>query len=498
VIESVQPRTGTPAAQRLIPLLWGLCAAALGWFVATQPLVTSFAFLVLAGLALLTLITPLAALTATLVIAPIRTLFATESTVKLPLDIGQIGLIVVLGVWVLDSLARRRALPRLRWSTLFIPVMLFAIAGGLSAFSALSLGAWLNEWLKWVQILVLMAVSLSLAARREWEILLFGLVLAGLTNALIGLYEFFGGSGALHLLINDRFFRAFGTFGQPNPFGGFMGLIAPLALAGTLGYALRAWSTWRRDRRLSTVSIAIVGFYGLASALIIAGVFASWSRGAWLGFAASSLIMLVALPRRTWFGLALGTIIALGGLGLWASGRLPASIAERISSFTTETLSFTDVRAVDITPANYALIERFAHWQAAINMATDHPWLGVGLGNYEAAYENYRLINWNMALGHAHNYYLNVLAETGMIGLLAFAGLWIGLFALTARVRRHPDALARLVAVGLLGTWTYLGMHSLTDNLYVNNIFLHLGVMLGMLAVLYNQTWKHTPVMRTA
>jgi O-antigen ligase len=130
-------------------------------------------------------------------------------------------------------------------------------------------------------------------------------------------------------------------------------------------------------------------------------VFASWSRGAWLGFAASSLIMLVALPRRTWFGLALGTIIALGGLGLWASGRLPASIAERISSFTTETLSFTDVRAVDITPANYALIERFAHWQAAINMATDHPWLGVGLGNYEAAYENYRLINWNMALGHA-------------------------------------------------------------------------------------------------
>jgi hypothetical protein len=65
-------------------------------------------------------------------------------------------------------------------------------------------------------------------------------------------------------------------------------------------------------------------------------------------------------------------------------------------------------------------------------------------------------------------------------------------------VRRHPDALARLVAVGLLGTWTYLGMHSLTDNLYVNNIFLHLGVMLGMLAVLYNQTWKHTPVMRTA
>lgn len=498
MIESVRPRAGAPASSWLIPSLWAGCAAVLGVLAATQPLGTSFALLALAGLALLALITPLSALVVLLVIAPIRTLFATESPVQLPLDFGQIGLIVVLGVWVLDSLARRRALPRLRGSSVFIPVLLFAAAGGLSAFSAVSLGAWLNEWLKWVQILLLMAVALSLAARRAWEVLLFGLVLAGLTNALIGLYEFFGGSGALHLLINDRFFRAFGTFGQPNPFGGFMGLIAPLALAGTIGYGLRAWSAWQRTHRVTATQIAVIGFYAAASGLIIAGVFASWSRGAWLGFAVSSLVMLIALPRRTWIGLALGALIAAGGLGLWASGRLPASIAERINSFTTETLSFTDVRAVDITPANYALIERFAHWQAAINMATDHPWLGVGLGNYEAAYEGYRLINWNMALGHAHNYYLNVLAETGMIGLLSFAGLWIGLFALTARARRHPDALGRLAAVGLLGTWTYLGMHSLTDNLYVNNIFLHLGVMLGMLAVLYNQVWKHTPVMRTA
>jgi O-antigen ligase len=119
-------------------------------------------------------------------------------------------------------------------------------------------------------------------------------------------------------------------------------------------------------------------------------------------------------------------------------------------------------------------------------MAQANPWLGVGFGNYEVAYSNYNLINWKLALGHAHNYYLNVFAETGIIGLISYVALWLSVMLLTWRTRRHPDPLARLIAVGLLGTWTYLAVHSLTDNLYVNNLFLHLGVMLGILALLHS------------
>ena len=39
---------------------------------------------------------------------------------------------------------------------------------------------------------------------------------------------------------------------------------------------------------------------------------------------------------------------------------------------------------------------------------------------------------------------------------------------------------------GLLGTWTHLAVHSMVDKLYVNNLFLHLGVLLGLLAVAYH------------
>jgi O-antigen ligase len=53
-------------------------------------------------------------------------------------------------------------------------------------------------------------------------------------------------------------------------------------------------------------------------------------------------------------------------------------------------------------------------------MARQRPALGVGFGNYEAAYPQYRLMSWPFALGHAHNYYLNLLSETGVAGLAAY------------------------------------------------------------------------------
>ena len=297
-----------------------------------------------------------------------------------------------------------------------------------------------------------------------------------------------GGSGALHLLINNRFFRAFGTFGQPNPFGGFTGLLFPIAGMMGLAYLFISWQKWRDTKFLHLPSILIMGFYGASAGLLALGVIMSWSRGAWLSLGVSSLVVAVLLPKRWWQSLAIaGTIITLVGL-LWFSGRFPTTIQDRINSATEELFTFNDVRAVDITSDNYAVIERLAHWQAALNMARYNPWLGVGIGNYEVVYDEYRLINWDEPLGHAHNYYLNVLAETGIIGAFCYVFMWLGLMWYTLQLRQHPDIIARSVGIGIIGTWTYLAIHSLTDNLYVNNIFLHIGIIIGLLATLYSQT----------
>ncbi|MGJ3240417.1 MAG: O-antigen ligase family protein [Anaerolineae bacterium] len=433
-------------------------------------------------------VTPLSVLTLLLILSPLRTLIATEANLALPLDIGQMLFIGLVVMWWWHAVIRHEWHLHLPHSPIFWAVALFTVVISWTTFSALSMQFWLTEWLKWVTVLVMIVLVIDLGQQRNWELMLIGLIGAGIGNAGIGLYIFFGGSGADHLLINEQFFRAFGTFGQPNPFGGFLGLLIPLAIMSTYGYGSRLWRTWEISSHIHPGLLLKLLYYGTGSFVMIAGLIASWSRGAWLGFVVSMAVIAFCLPRRLWQSLLLSGIAIVLVAGLWFSGFIPVSIQQRLLSSTEELLLFSDVRGVDITTSNYAIVERLAHWQAAINMAQENPWWGIGFGNYEVAYAEYRLINWNFPLGHAHNYYLNILGEAGMIGFLFYMGMWFTIVVITWFVRCHPDVLIRSLSVGMLGSWSYLAFHSLLDNLYVNNIFLHLGLMLGFIGLFYQKT----------
>jgi O-antigen ligase len=117
-------------------------------------------------------------------------------------------------------------------------------------------------------------------------------------------------------------------------------------------------------------------------------------------------------------------------------------------------------------------------------MIEANPWTGVGFSNYQPVYEQYRLLNWPMPLGHAHNIYLNVAAETGLPGLAAYLILWIAIFAQTIRALGKQRGVKRGLLLGLLGAWVHLSVHHLFDNLYVDNVHLNIGAMIGLLAVL--------------
>jgi putative inorganic carbon (hco3(-)) transporter len=466
-------------------------AVVVGVLVALLPFTLTVGILGLVILGLLALFTPLVLLVFMVALAPLRVLIATEAPGTMPVDLGQLLLGALLIAWIVRTVTDRRQLLSLSPSPVLGFVGAFVIASGLSGWVALSQTAWLSEWLKWVQVIFLVLLVMDLGQGRTWYWILLAVGLAAAGNAIIGLYQYFGGSGALHLLINEHNFRAFGTFGQPNPFGGFMGLSAPIVVMVTVGYAVRLWDDWRVSRRLSWCCLAGFALFSILSGLTAAGVYISYSRGAWLGFTASLAVLVVAYPRRLWQSATLLIVGVSAAGGLWFAGFVPTSIEARLLSITAEIFNVTDVRGVDITPANYAIVERLAHWQAAIRMVEANPWLGVGAGNYEVAYAQYRLMNWGEALGHAHNYYLNVLAETGIVGALMYLAMWVGIFVVTWQARAHPDTLARSVVVGLLGTWTYLMVHSLTDNLYVNNLFLHIGIFLGLLALLHRQQARY-------
>lgn len=450
------------------------------------PTAAAFGLIGAASLAVALLLSPQSSLVLLIVCAPLRALIDVRAPGLLPLDAGQIGLALTGGVWVTHRVARRQPLLKLTMSPALFAVGGFVAAGALSGFSAANTGVWLNDWLKWVFAFGLMLLVLT---DGRWEWALFALAMAGIANALVGIWIYFGGSGAEHFLIAGDNYRAFGTFEQPNPFGGFMGMLSPLLGAAAFGYLRLAWT--RRKHHEFQIPLLLTLFYGFAATATAAALVMSWSRGAWLAFGLAAAVVLVTLPRKLWVSAALVAVLGMAATGAVLSGRLPASITERIGSAFTDLVNVSDVRGVAVSSENYAVIERLAHWQAAVEMARLSPWTGVGLGNYEVVYPQVRLMAWKFPLGHAHNYYLNVLAEAGMIGAAAYGAMWLIMAALTWRARRHPDPVASAAAAGLLGSWTYIAVHSITDQLYVNYAFLHVGIMFGLAALLYAHTWKH-------
>lgn len=461
---------------------WAVVAAVLAGFVAYWlPLGQAAALLLGGGLLLVIAVHPLAGLALLLLAAPLGAWEAHLINLG-GFDSGQLLFLLTLAAWLAQGVRERRIfIPRL---PLYLPLLLFGAISAISLLDAPSTTLGLKELVKWVEVALMMWIVAGLVERHGIRPVLALLLIAGASQALLGLYQFaLQADVPDHFAILDgRFYRAYGTFMQPNPFGAFVSWMALLGGGALLG-AVLAW--WQGGRpRLDGPVLLWWAFLALGTGLTLAGLVASWSRGAWLAFAAGAGAFAFFLPRRRTAGVLL-LVAALVAFGvLWQVGLLPQSITARLTSFELEVpssaLSIVDIRGVAYRDEEFAVVERLAHWQAALEMARAEPWLGVGFGNYEAAYPEVALPDWQHPLGHAHNYYLNLLAEVGAFGLAAYLLLWAAVFAWTLRALR-ADWPQRGVALGLLAVWVALTVHHSLDKLYVNNLYLHLGAMLGML-----------------
>lgn len=479
-----------------------LLAFGLGLMLAVGPVWLVVGVLGITAVFLLILRQPLIGLGLTLLVGPWSALEYVLLGPLLPgggiLNSGQLLLIVTLAAWLARGLLRREL--RIPHTFLNVPLALLLYLMLLTLLNSYDLFTGFKELVKWVQmgLVVWLVVDMVEGSKRPFipfTFLLFSLMLAGLIQALIGIWQFaFWPDAPAHFQIMGRFYRAFGTFGQPNPFGGFMNIVGLLSLglllglvSSGVGHLWRRWQGEKEGRGITAVYTIWLIFTAVCAGAIILALIFSWSRGAWLGFGAGLAVLLLTWPRRLWQGVAvLG--LAAGLLLLAVQLNLPgtAVLSERVISFADD-LTLADVRGADIHDANYAVLERLAFWQAGLDMARDYPWLGVGFGNYEPAYADYALLNWPYALGHAHNYYINLLAETGMIGLLGYMLFWGIIIGYTLVISRRLDWPWRGLALGLLAAWAGLSVHHLVDKLYVNNLYIHLGLMLALLHLLQSK-----------
>ncbi len=415
----------------------------------------------------------------------------------IPLGVGNltaVDLLVALlvALWLARMIAQERAI-RIDFAPLSFAFALFLAAALLSATVTLSLANTVKETIKWLEMF---AVYLYVANNLNHSQIVRSLgvmFLAALAEAAIGIYQFVFGIGPEGFGLFGRFMRAYGTFEQPNPFAGYLGLIIPAALGTAL--TLAAFRGRRIDRPGRLWELAMPGLAAGTLVALLAALLMSWSRGAWLGVGAALLVTVVVQSRRAFVVSVVTAFLLVFVLLLSSINVIPEAIAERFSGIG-DYFGVFDVRGVKVDDANYAIVERMAHWQAAIEMFVDHPALGVGLGNYAVVYPVYALPRWSDPLGHAHNYYLNVAAEAGLIGLTAYLFLWGAALWQGWRAVRTLHGASRSLAAGLLGMIVALSIHNAFDNLFVHGMAVQVGIGLGMVAAMTkDRVSQDTPMM---
>ncbi len=444
-----------------------LLALAVGLLILFLPLKWAVALLGASSLVILSLLNPVAVFPFLALSIPFGSLR------EFPVGPARVGLTeAMVALAAAAWLARKLAL-RESWrgpGPLFFPFLVLYGVMAASVLQAVSLEHSLKELLKWGEVLLIYLILSTSFEARGIPFVVGGLLLAGLLEGLLGAYQFLTRSGPEHFTVMGRFVRAYGHFMQPNPFGGYMGLVMPLALA--LGSGLLIDGKIPRRWRLGLGSACLAAGGVTGAALVM-----SWSRGAWLGAAAALATLAVLADRR--ISLPLAFVLLL--LALLARPPLEPLLA-RFQELSLAPLS-EDIRTAEVTDENYAVIERLAHWDAALRMWRDHFWLGVGIGNYEPVYPAYALPRWPEPLGHAHNYYLNIAAETGFVGLVAYLVFWGWAFFLALRAYGMASGWEKALLAGAIGSFVHLSVHNIFDNLYVHGMYLHVAILLGIVSL---------------
>lgn len=153
---------------------------------------------------------------------------------------------------------------------------------------------------------------------------------------------------------------------------------------------------------------------------------------------------------------------------------------------------------------------RFKMWALALNLFRKHPVMGIGWGGYKQVYAVELYQEWQ-AIGakylNAHNTYLQLLCETGVIGFCIYLWAVLGTLFVTAKAlmyRRSLDAWRRKVLYVSVSCQIFVLLYNITGNTLCDyTIYMYSFAAMAGLAVLREKCFNEAdeicpPVMLTA
>ncbi|MBI5640004.1 MAG: O-antigen ligase family protein [Nitrospirae bacterium] len=265
----------------------------------------------------------------------------------------------------------------------------------------------------------------------------------------------------------------FGPFVNRNHYAGFVGMVFPVVLAIFLALKPKVYYTSFRERLYELFSRRQTHAYiliGLASVLLSTSLFLSLSRGGIVSLSLSMIflgIMLIIRRGNSRRGVVIIIICVLIVLSVGWFGWDP--ILERFGNIWDKKGDVAEMRPI--------------FWRDTMLIVKDFPVTGTGFGSFVSIYPAYRTASLEGTLEHAHNDYLELLAEGGVIAFFLMGWFIVTVFWNSYRRFRERK--------GIYSLYLYLGasaglfsilIHSATDfNLHIGANGLYFFFLFGLL-----------------
>ena len=341
--------------------------------------------------------------------------------------------------------------------------------------------ATLSEFFRFSAYLVFYVLTVQLLTKRDLlrNTIKIVIVFATLLSLQAIVQHFTAIQGVAHMDRKIFWFRElthggapFGPYVNRNHYAGWMGMIFPVVLSMFLFHKpMGAYRSFRekvvefliKDRTNTYILL------GMSAISISVSIFLSLSRGGIISLCLASLFLAILIAHRKpghGRGVVIICVFSIVLLCVEWFGWDP--VFKR----------FDTIRDVHGDIAG----QRLTIWEDSLNLVKDFRVAGSGFGTFVDLYPKYRHFPGNLVVKHAHNDYLELLAEGGILGAILVFWFFVVFFYKSVRAfLKRKDMYSIYLFLGSLTGIISILIHSLTDfNLHIGANGLYFFFLLGI------------------
>jgi O-antigen ligase len=364
------------------------------------------------------------------------------------LALFNLGALTVLILWIIDGWQLRSF--RISRNFLQLPLIGTIVLGSVQFFATLSLDLNSTRLLlaQFATLLIYFAATLVFVdTPHRLQVLVRTIMIFGFCLAIFGLTQSFTSPTKVYWIRELNQSTAFGPFINRHHFAGYMELTIALPLGLLLAGAI--------EREKQLLYLFVAGLMGVALVM-------TTSRGGIISLVAEIVFLVIVTAiwrkrgerkRRSSRLKSVGTRVALAAalivglfLGVIALGG-----------------EFSLNRFIDSVNTDDPTTGRAHFWAVTIDIIKAHPVVGTGLGAYGVVYTRYDTRNGLFRLEQAHNDYLQVFSDAGIVGGVLALSFVLFLFYRGFLRARSRDDFRRGVALAALGGCFAVLVHSFFD-----------------------------------